>query len=235
MRGPTGLYASGLRKCRKAESGFNKDGFCPLFPGIVIFAKPFVMFEILEAYFERSFSLSPESKALIRSVLLPKNIKKGEFLQREGEIPRYAAFVCKGLLRSYVIDNKGKEHIVQFAPENWWISDKAGASEAGLTTFFIDAIEDSALLLIDKPGHITLMEKLPGYAQSFQTGIQKRMVAKDKRIIHSLTATAEERYNDFLQTYPTIAQRVPQHMLASYLGLTPETISRIRRKALSRK
>lgn len=193
------------------------------------------MFEILHAYFERNFKLTPENIALIQSIFIPRSMKKGEFLVREGEVAKYAAFVCKGFLRSYVIDNKGKEHIIQFAPENWWISDKQGASAGSPATVFIDAIEDSEVLLIDREGHITMMEKIPGYAASFLQGIQKRSEAKEKRIVHSLTATAEERYNDFLQTYPTIAQRVPQHMLASYLGITPETVSRIRRKAMSKK
>src|SRR5688500_5757585 len=193
------------------------------------------MLVVLYSYFERSFPLTEKDKALIKAVTIPRKFKKGEFLVREGEVPRYGAFVAKGFLRSYIIDNKGKEHIIQFAPENWWISDKAGISKDAKASFFIDAIEDSELLLMDLIGHITLMEKSPCYSASFQAGIQKRGVAKDKRIVQSLSASAEERYNDFIATYPSIVQRVPQHMLASFLGVTPETISRIRKVQSTRK
>jgi CRP-like cAMP-binding protein len=193
------------------------------------------MFEAIEAYFQRGFQLSEQDKELIHSVFTPRTIKKDEFLVREGEINKNGAFVAKGFLRSYMIDNKGKQHIIQFAPENWWISDKDALAGGKTSSLFIDAIEDSELLLLDFAGHKTLLEKLPGYAASFQQGMHKRMAAKDQRIIDTLTASAEERYQDFLKTYPTIAQRVPQHMLASYLGITPETVSRIRKKASVKK
>jgi len=193
------------------------------------------MFEILQAYFERNGTLTSEEINFMRSVVLPKQLKKGEFLIREGEVPRHGAFVCKGFLRSYFVDNKGKEHVVQFAPENWWISARPGVVQDAPSSVFIDAIEDSDIFLVDHAAHISLMQRVPLYASSFLTGIQKRGEAKEQRIVHSLAATAEERYNDFIKTYPSIAQRVPQHMLASYLGVTPETVSRIRRKALTKK
>lgn len=193
------------------------------------------MFEILQAYFERNGTLTSEEINFMRSVVLPKYLKKGEFLIREGEVPRHGAFVCRGFLRSYFVDNKGKEHVVQFAPENWWISARPGVVQDAPSSVFIDAIEDSDIFLVDHAAHISLMQGVPLYASSFLTGIQKRGEAKEQRIVHSLAATAEERYNDFIKTYPSIAQRVPQHMLASYLGITPETVSRIRRKALTKK
>jgi len=193
------------------------------------------MFDVFQAYFERNFSLSENDIALLKSLVVPRKLRKGEFLLREGEVAKHAAFVCKGFLRSYVVDNKGKEHIIQFAPENWWISEKGPATEGRPSTLFIDAIEKSEVILMEFSGHQTLMEKMPGYAAMFQKGMQKRGAAKDKRIVHSLSADAGERYNDFLATYPTIAQRIPQHMLASYLGITPETLSRLRRKAMLKK
>ena len=192
------------------------------------------MFDVLQSYFERSFALTEKDIELIHSIFIHRHLKKGEFLVREGEVAKHGAFVAKGFLRSYVIDNKGKEHIMQFAPENWWISDKDALTGNKPSTFFIDAIEDSDLFLTDLQGHMTLIKNLPGYALSFQKGMQKRNAAKDHRIVNSLTATAEERYLDFLDTYPGIAQRVPQHMLASYLGLSPETLSRVRKQVLSK-
>ena len=193
------------------------------------------MFEALYEYLEKAHPLSTADKEIIHDIFIPKNLLKGEFLLREGDLLKYGAFVCKGFLRSYVIDNKGKEHIIQFAPENWWISDKGAGAEGTKASCFIDAIEDSDILLIDQAGHFEMMEKVPAYSRSFQAGMQKRSVAKDKRIVHSLVADAEERYNDFIQTYPSIAQRVPQHMLASYLGIAPETLSRVRRKSMRKK
>ena len=193
------------------------------------------MFEVIEAYFRSRIALSEEAIALIRSVFLPRSMKKGEFFQREGETAKYGAFVCRGFLRSYVIDDKGKEYIIQFAPETWWIGAKGPETDETISSIFIDAIEDSEVLLLDKNGHLNLMDHIPGYAAAFRAGMERRSAAKDKRIVHTLTANAEERYNDFLATYPTIAQRVPQHMLASYLGITPETLSRIRAKALQKK
>lgn len=194
------------------------------------------MLDVLVTYIQRGGAiLTGEEISILDSSVSAKTLKKGEFMQREGEPVKHGAFVAKGFLRSYVIDNKGKEHIIQFAPENWWISDKAGVSKQATATFFIDAIEDSEIFLMDYYGHTACMQKIPAYAASFQLGMQNRGSAKDKRIVQALSATAEERYNDFIDTYPAVVQRVPQHMLASFLGITPETLSRIRKLQSKRK
>ena len=139
--------------------------------------------------------------------------------------------MCAGCLRSYVVDERGKEHIVLFAPENWWIGDMESLTKNQPARLFIEAIENSEVLLSDSAGQKRLIE-FPEYAEHYRQGIQRHHAAKDKRIIAALSATAEERYHDFLKAYPTIAQRVPQRMVASYLGLTPETISRIRKQMM---
>jgi CRP-like cAMP-binding protein len=188
------------------------------------------MFEVLQKYLSARMLLSDEQLDVIRTLFVPRHLEKGDFLLREGDIAKYGAFVETGCLRSYVIDNKGKEHIIQFAPENWWLTDINSIVNQTPSLYFMDALEPSDILLIDSPSHRKMAEIIPGFAASFQAGQQKHTAAKDNRIIASLTATAEERYQNFLATYPTIAQRVPQHMLASYLGITPETLSRIRKK-----
>ena len=191
-------------------------------------------FDKLRAYLQARAAFTEEELALMETLFVPRPLCAGEFLQRAGEVARHAAFVATGCLRSYVIDDKGKEHIVQFAPENWWLGDAASAMSGTPSQYFIDAVEDSHLLLIDAPSHELLLQRFPLYAASMRIGLQRASEAKDQRIVNSLTTSAEERYEAFLKKYPSIALRVPQWMLASYLGVSPETLSRVR-KSRSRK
>ncbi len=188
------------------------------------------MFEKLRAYIEKHIKLTEEQFDLLKTCFVPMKLKKGEFLQRAGEVTRYGAFVVSGCLRKYVIDAKGKEHILYFAPEDWWVGDIESGLHQLPSLYFVDAIEHSDVLQIDLPSHQKIIEAMPAYASQYQLGLQKHMASKDKRIVAALSTSAEERYLEFLKTYPSIAQRVPQHMLASYLGISPETLSRIRKQ-----
>ena len=191
-------------------------------------------FERLRAYLEARATFTDGDFEFMRAFFRPRALRAGDILQRGGEVAAHAAFVASGCLRSYVIDAKGREHVVQFAPENWWLSDTFSLMNRTPSQYFIDAVEDSEILLLDGPSHQRIVEQVPGYAASFRTGLQRQAAAKDKRIVGSLSESAEERYLEFMKTYPSIALRVPQWMLASYLGVSPETVSRIR-KSLSRK
>jgi CRP-like cAMP-binding protein len=191
-------------------------------------------FDSLRAYLRARAAFTDAEFDFIRTAFVATALQSGEFLQRAGEVAKYATFVARGCLRSYVIDTKGKEHIVQFAPENWWLADSTSLAAGTPSQYFIDAVEDSDLLLIDPPSHEKLVERSPGYAAAFRKGLQRHAAAKDQRIVNTLSTSAEERYLEFMRTYPSIAMRVPQWMLASYLGVSPETVSRIR-KNLSQK
>jgi CRP-like cAMP-binding protein len=191
-------------------------------------------FEVLQAYLQERAAFTTDELAFIRTLFVPRTLAAGEFLQRAGEPARHAAFVTRGCLRSFVIDAKGKEHVVQFAPEQWWLADAISLNTGTATQYFFAAIEETDLLLIDPQGQQQIVDRVPGYSQAMRAGLQKHAAAKDIRIVKSLSASAEERYLDFMHTFPTVARRVPQWMLASYLGVSPETVSRIR-KQLSRK
>jgi CRP-like cAMP-binding protein len=191
-------------------------------------------FDVLRAYFLRRAAISDEELALMNALFVSRALRAGDFLQRAGEPAEFGIFVASGCLRSYVIDSKGIERIVQFAPEEWWLSDIESLSTGKPSQYFIDAIEDSEVMLLSLPAHGRLIREVPGYAASLRDGLARHAAAKDKRIVGTLTRTAEERYQEFLETYPSIALRVPQWMLASYLGISPETVSRIRARASRR-
>jgi CRP-like cAMP-binding protein len=192
-------------------------------------------FEVLREYLLARAAFTATDLEVVREAFLHRRLSAGDYLQRAGDVTRHAAFVASGCLRNYVIDTRGKEHIVQFAPETWWLADATSLNERTPSKFFIDAIEDSELLLIDGPSHHRLVEHVAPYAAAFRAGLQRHAAAKDARLVSTLTATAQERYEEFLRMYPSIAQRVPQSMLASYLGMAPETVSRIRRSRTLRR
>src|SRR5262249_25605383 len=159
--------------------------------------------EVLRRYLSERAPFTDEDFELSWTMFTPMALKTGEFLQRAGDVPRYAAFVAAGCLRSYVIDAKGKEHIVQFAPETWWLADGISLNDRTPSQYFFEAIEDSELLLIDGPSHQTLVDRVPPYAAAFRAGLQRHASAKDRRIAESLSSSAQERYLQFLDTYPS--------------------------------
>lgn len=152
-------------------------------------------------------------------------VKKGQILQRKGDSNTKVYIVESGMLRSYTIDNKGKEHIYMFAPEQWLITDNCEPNTP--CELFIDVIENSTIKITTKE---ELLKETPNF-----NALLRRLNVMQARIIMLLSATATERYQHFIETYPNITQRVPQKMIASYLGITPEALSRVRNELFRRK
>ena len=193
------------------------------------------MFELLFQKFDEKVQLSMEEKMLCKSFFIPKKLRKKQYLLQEGDVSKYGAFVEKGFLRSYTVDDKGNEHMLQFAFEGWWISDQYSFLTNTPSRYNIDALEDCELLLITKEAEEQMLLKVPKLERYFRVLLQNSLIATIRRLESSLTDTAEEKYNRLLKNCPTIAERVPQHMLASAIGITPETLSRIRKQMSLRK
>lgn len=191
------------------------------------------MFEVLFKKLDEKIELTEEEKQLCKSFFTPKKIRKRQYVLQEGDVCKYIAFVEKGMLRSYTIDEKGNEHIMQFAFEGWWIADQFSFLTGEPATYTIDAIEDSELLLLSRQAEEQLLSKMPKFERYFRILLQNSLIATQRRLIGSLSQTAEERYTSLVGSCPTIPQRVPQHMMASFLGITPETLSRIRKQLAS--
>jgi CRP-like cAMP-binding protein len=188
------------------------------------------MFELLFEKFDEKVSLTTEEKDLSKTFFTPKKIRRRQYLLQEGDPCKYIAFVEKGMLRSYSIDEKGNEHIMQFAFEGWWISDQYSFLTREPSIYNIDALEDSELLLLSQDAEEEMMNMIPKLERFFRLLLQNSLIATQRRLVSSLSHSAEEKYTELISSCPTIPQRVPQHMMASYLGITPETLSRIRKQ-----
>ena len=192
------------------------------------------MYELFFKKFNEKVPLVPEEVEIIKEYLTPKKLRRKEYLLQEGDVCRSVAFVEKGALRAYSIDENGNEQIIQFATEGWIISDLYSFLTSEPATYNIDAVEDAELVLINKSAHEELLSKLSKYETYIRLQVTGAYLALQKRLTAVLSLSPEERYNNLLQLYPDLIQRFPQHMIASHMGLTPETLSRIRRKLRSK-
>ncbi len=188
----------------------------------------------LKTFLSKSLHIDESEISPIIDACKTKTVNREDFLLREGEHSSYAFFVESGLLRQYAIDEKGKEHTISFAPENWFVTDRESTYFNQPSTFFIQALEDSTVVMINEDFFHTLSEKIPSFTE-FNSRLLHNHIRQLQNRIHQLLATsAEERYLKFIEMYPNILVRVPQTMVASYLGITPESLSRVR-KEISRK
>ncbi len=188
------------------------------------------MHELILKNVQRHISLDPGERQFFLSLLKHRRFRKRQYVLQPGEVARHENFVVHGLLRAYNVDDNGHEHIAMFAMEDWWISDLYSFLTETPATQYIDALEDTELLSIEKPDLDELYRRVPKFERFFRIMLQNAFVAHQHRILASISQTAEQQYQNFIARYPGLDQRIPQHQIASFLGISPETISRIRRQ-----
>lgn len=193
------------------------------------------MFDVLIAHIEEKVSLSEKDKELLHHFFVPKKLRKKQYLLQEGDVCKNLAFISKGLLRTYNVDDKGDEHMSVFGWEGWWLSDFNSFLTGEPGIFNIDAIENSEVLLLSRTKYEEITLAIPIMDRYFRILYQNSIVTKERRLMSSITDTAEEKYLRLKESTPEIIERIPQNLIASYLGLVPETLSRIKKNIATRK
>ena len=186
--------------------------------------------EPLLSYFDRLISLNKEEKDLVTEKFRPRLYRKKQYVLQEGDICMQINFVVRGCLRMYKIDDKGGTHILQFAAEDNWITDLGSFYSEKPSELTIDALEDTMVLRVGHDDLITLYTKAPKFHRIFRVLIENSYVSLQKRLLQTISSTAEDRYQYFIDTYPHLVNRLPQTQIASFLGITPEFLSRLRNK-----
>jgi CRP-like cAMP-binding protein len=185
------------------------------------------MTHALRQHFEKITPLSDQEFEYILSHFISKKLKKHQFLLQEGAEVPYDYFVVKGLLKAYHIDKEGKEHIMQFALEDWWISDYQAYFNQEKASLNIDCIEDVEVMCLSLEHRDKLCSELHKIEHFFRKKSNAGYVALQRRILSLLNSSAKERYEQLLAQYPTLFQRVPKTLIAAYLGVSRETLSRL--------
>jgi CRP-like cAMP-binding protein len=185
-------------------------------------------------YIERksSVKLSEDERNLIISKLKQKKLRKRQYFLQEGDVCKYMGFIVKGAMRMFAVDDKGHEHILHFGLEDWWVGDYESFYLLTPSRYFVEALEEVEMILVTNEQLQELERAIPAIAAMLNSLNRGATIANNKRMHAAISFTAEERYEDLARTYPHFIQRFPQNMIASYLGISPETLSRIRKAAV---
>lgn len=183
---------------------------------------------------DRYVQLDDQAKQYFQSILLTLPVKQNDFIETTGKVSRYFINVNKGCLMTYYTDSDDNDHVIQFASPGWWTGDLQSFTKATPGIYSTRALVDSEVLLLPKAEMDELLEQFPKFEKYFRIIFQNSLITHQQRIIRNLSMSAEGRYQYFLEKYPTLEQFVPQKYIASYLGITPEFLSKIRRKLMER-
>lgn len=193
------------------------------------------MNQLLIDNIEKHIQLSENEKSLFLSYVTNKKINKRDYFLQVGEVCIYSAFVLSGCLRSYLIDDNGFERMLQFAIEDWWMTDMVSFVSQKPGNIAIDAVENTEVALISRRDQLELFDRCPKFERYFRIIIEKRIGSYQQRIMENISLPAAERYDNFVKKYPQFIQRLPQNQIAAYLGITPEFLSKIRHQTLQKK
>lgn len=189
-------------------------------------------FDFFQAHMIGRSDIGSAEFAGLRGTATVRNLRKHQYLLQAGDVWKSVAFVCKGCLRMYGVDEHGEEHILRFSAETWWATDGESYTTGQPSKFHIDALEDCELLVWTKHDFESMIATMPGLRRYVDELMRRNANAISQRIYASISSSAEEKYQAFLAQYPDLAQRVPLRMMASYLGVSRETLSRVRKKLL---
>jgi len=192
------------------------------------------IFDLFENYIRSHSLFSDEEIATVKSLAIPKRLKKKQYLLRQGDVCRFHTFICSGCLRSYRIDDSGREHIFSFSTANHWVSDHVSLVAGTPSEEFIEALEDSVIIQLSACSFKTLLRDIPNFAALNTKIITDDYSRSRDRIYTMISHQAEERYRKFIQLFPQLHQRLPVYMIASYLGVSRETLTRIRSNMINR-
>ena len=184
-------------------------------------------------YMNQFIDLNSQEIDVLKEQVTYRKYLKGQFIVQQGDICQTENFVIKGCLKTFFVDPEGSEHIVMFAIENWWTSDLGSFINQTPADYNVQCLEDSEVIQFSLEKLEHLYFQLPQLERFFRIIIQKAYVASEKRLIRNFSQSAQERYQKFREQYPQIEQRVPQYMIASYLGITKEFLSKIRSQLIS--